>query len=291
MNKYYQKGIYKASYKIIVIGDLHGDYRATISSLLKGKIINKNLKWIAGKTNVVQMGDIFDRKPRSITQTDEDSEFKILKLFMELQKEAFNSGGAFHCILGNHELLNIIGCFNYVSPMGIKHFKKGEKGRKQYFKPGGIISNIFSNSWNPIIKIGKFIFVHGGINKFLSIKYKNKIKVINQLMRLFLKGHTNLYKKNEFKELFMEDNSLLWNRDFSIGKLNNNKKKELKKIVNNFDCSYIVVGHTPQEQGINIEGCMWRTDTGMSEAFGKFSYNRIQLLEILRNGKSFKIIK
>ena len=117
MNEYYQKSIYPAPYRIVAIGDLHGDYVATISSLLLGRIINKKLNWIAGKTHVVQLGDILDRKPRSLNKTDENSEFKIMKLFMKLQKQAYKAGGGFHCIIGNHELMNVLGEFNYVSQM------------------------------------------------------------------------------------------------------------------------------------------------------------------------------
>ena len=58
---YYQKGIYKPPYKIIVIGDVHGDYNAFVHCLKKSKLVNKDLNWIGGKTQVVQMGDILDR--------------------------------------------------------------------------------------------------------------------------------------------------------------------------------------------------------------------------------------
>ena len=143
MEKFYQKTIYSAPYKLIAIGDLHGDYNATILSLLKGKIINKKLEWVAGKTHVVQLGDILDRRTRSDDTTDEDSEFKILKLFIKLQREAYNSGGAFHCIIGNHEFMNVQGDFSYTSKLGIDHFKNGSIGRYNYFKPGNIISKIF----------------------------------------------------------------------------------------------------------------------------------------------------
>ena len=291
MNTYYQKGVYPSTYKIVAIGDLHGDYKATITALLKGKIINKNYKWIAGKTHVVQLGDILDRRARSVTKTDEDSEFKILKLFMKLQKQAYRAGGAFHCIMGNHELLNVLGEFNYVSPMGINHFKRGIIERKNYFKPGGIISNIFASSWNVIIRIGKFVFVHGGLSDYLSKKYKNNIPFINYLMREYLKGNSKLFYNNKFKELFLTNDSLLWNRYYSYGKLNNKQCKELKAITNNQKAEYIIVGHTPQEIGINKQCNIWRIDTGMSEAFGKFNINRIQILEIKRNGKNFTIIK
>lgn len=37
MEKYYQKGIYPSTYKLVVLGDVHGDYYATINSLKKVK--------------------------------------------------------------------------------------------------------------------------------------------------------------------------------------------------------------------------------------------------------------
>ena len=53
----------------------------------------------------------------------------------------------------------------------------------------------------------------------------------------------------------------------------------------------MVLGHSPQQQGINLKcNSIWRVDTGMSEAFGKRLNNkRIQVLEIIRNGKDVKI--
>ena len=62
MEEYYQKGIYKATYKIIVLGDVHGDWEATIKGLKKGRVIDDTLNWCGGKTHVVQMGDIVDRE-------------------------------------------------------------------------------------------------------------------------------------------------------------------------------------------------------------------------------------
>jgi hypothetical protein len=52
----------------------------------------------------------------------------------------------------------------------------------------------------------------------------------------------------------------------------------------------MVVGHTVQN-GINsaCDGKIWRTDIGMSRSFGK--RNKIQVLEILYNGKKINILK
>lgn len=285
MDNFYQKGIYPSVYKVIAIGDLHGDWKATLLSLKKGKIIDDKLNWIAGKTHVVQLGDILDRKIRNYEgQNDENSEFKIMNLFIRLQKQAYKSGGAFHCIIGNHELMNIMGQFDYVSKLGFKNFK-GPIGRKIFFKPGGKICKLLAKSWNPVIRIGKFLFMHGGMSLKISKKYN--IKSINNLMRMFLKGKKNIIRTSHFKELFINSNSILWNRQFS----NQPYYKIVDKVLKNKNASFMVLGHTPQQQGINLKcNKVWCVDTGMSEAFGKrINNDRIQILEIIRNGKTVNI--
>lgn len=288
MEKYYQKGIYPSTYKLVVLGDVHGDYYATINSLKKGKIIDKNLNWCAGKAQVVQMGDILDRKCRDENINDEDSEFKIISLFIKLMKQSYESGGGFHCILGNHELMNVMGNFSYTSKKGILHFKNKLKGRRIFFFPGSNMCKIFAKYWNPIIKIGKFIFCHGGLSYNISKNYS--LEQINKLMRQFLRGNTKLIKNVHFKRLFLDANSILWNRNFSTGEFNVSRTKELLKMKK---CEYMVVGHTPQKEGINLKkGIIWCTDTGMSEAFGKrVNDNKLQLLLVINNGKKMSVIK
>ena len=110
---FYQRGTYKTNNKIVVIGDIHGDLDAYLSCLRKAKLINGSMEWIGGKTNVVQMGDILDRKERLPFGMDEDSEFVILNIIKKLQIQAFINGGAYHCLIGNHELMNIMGIFDY----------------------------------------------------------------------------------------------------------------------------------------------------------------------------------
>ena len=46
--------------RIIVLGDLHGDWKLTIESLKIAKLINTKLNWVGGDTIVVQLGDQID---------------------------------------------------------------------------------------------------------------------------------------------------------------------------------------------------------------------------------------
>ena len=289
MEDYYKKGVYPATYKILVLGDVHGDKYATINSLKKGGVIDNNLNWKAGKAHVVQMGDILDRGGRFKNMAyDEDSEFDIINLFLKLMTQAYKAGGGFHCILGNHELMNIMGNFSFTSRKGITHFKKRALGRRVFFFPGSKMCRIFAKYWNPIIKIGKYIFCHGGLSYNISAKYS--IPNINKLMRSFLMGNKKLLKNTVFNQLFLDSNSLLWNRKFSNG---NFCIKRAHEILRKKKCSYMVVGHTPQKDGINIKkGIVWCVDTGMSTAFGnRLNDSKLQMLQIINNGKKVKIIK
>ena len=291
--KYYQIGVYPKVEKLYALGDIHGDFNAFILCLKKAKLIDNNYHWCGGKAHVVQVGDILDRKIRDVEYSDEDSEFKIISLILKLQLESYIDGGGFHPIIGNHEIMNILGIFDYVSPMGFKHFKNNKEGRLNYFKIGGDFCKYLACGWNPIIKIGDFIFCHGGINLNISEKYS--IETINFIMRDTLYGNIYHLNKPYFVELFLDNDSILWNRTFSV---NMNKQKEnylkpiLNKILNKYNAKHLVIGHTPQENGITarFNGMIFCVDTGMSEAFGKKinKSERIHLIEIISNLNSDK---
>lgn len=284
--KYYQKGIYEGINKIYAIGDIHGDFNAFILTLQKAELIDKNYNWCGGNAHVVQVGDILDRKIRDGEYTDEDSEVKIISMMCRLQLDSYNAGGGFHPVIGNHEIMNILGVFDYASPMGIKHFKNIE-GRQNYFKIGNIFCKYLACGWNPIIKINNFIFCHGGIS--LDIAKKYTIQNINFIMRDTLYGNNKHMDNKYFSELFLDHNSILWNRKYSDNEeINNDGYKiilnELNNVLNIYNASYMVVGHTPQANGIQMKYnqkiiCI---DTAMSEAFGKKKnkLERIHFLEI-----------
>jgi hypothetical protein len=124
-------GVLPAVDRIIVIGDIHGDWEMTQELLKIGKVINDAGEWIGCNTVVVQVGDQIDRCRPTInsqcntpgaTNPDENSDWKILQYFTELHKLASKDGGAVYSLLGNHELMNVNGDFRYVSYKGIEEF-------------------------------------------------------------------------------------------------------------------------------------------------------------------------
>ncbi len=272
--------------RIVAIGDLHGDYKATLISLRKARVIDNKKNWIAGETIIVQLGDQLDRGGRFDTSTDEDSEFKIINLFEKLHKQAKKNGGAVYSLLGNHELMNVLGDFSYTSKMGIKHFGSKEL-RLEYFRPGGKMAIKMANTRNVILRIGDWVFVHGGITPRLAKKYK--MIEINNLMRRYLLGDEILEQDTSFRELFLNNGSLLWTRRYSEDKPD---CKNLIKSLEYLGAKRLVVGHTPQNDiNCKCKNSVWRIDTGMSQAFGiRKKDDRIRVLEILDNGKQVNVI-
>jgi len=137
--------------RIIVIGDLHGDFEATISCLVLAKCIEdiyvpknksvvamnrffKKIKWIGADTYIVQLGDQIDRiRPqdwdkndvaRDNAYKDEGSTLEIFYLFYLLDQLARDTGGRVFSIIGNHEIMNVEGDFRYVSLQEFRCFKQ-----------------------------------------------------------------------------------------------------------------------------------------------------------------------
>jgi hypothetical protein len=93
--------------RIIAVGDLHGDYAAWMAIARAAGVVGPDGRWTAGKTTLVQMGDVTDRGADSL---------KIIRSLQELQNEASRSGGKVVVVLGNHEAMNLLGDLRYTTP-------------------------------------------------------------------------------------------------------------------------------------------------------------------------------
>ena len=102
--------------RVVAVADLHGDYRSFVFILAHPQIglVDKNLRWVGGKTHLVQLGDILDRGPEAR---------KIFDLLIRLEKEAEAAGGMVHVLLGNHEEMNITGiALDYPNYVTVEQF-------------------------------------------------------------------------------------------------------------------------------------------------------------------------
>ena len=87
----------------MVIGDIHADYDTMKQLFIDFEIIDRNNKWIAKDTYVVQMGDQLDGKGRN--NEDAHGELKVLDFLEDLDTQAKIYGGSVFCLIGNHEFM------------------------------------------------------------------------------------------------------------------------------------------------------------------------------------------
>lgn len=96
-----------APQRIVAVGDLHGDFQAWLTIARAAGLIDSRNHWAARNTTLVQMGDIADRQADTL---------KIIRNLQQLQKEAPRKGSRVIVVLGNHEAMNLIGDYRYVTP-------------------------------------------------------------------------------------------------------------------------------------------------------------------------------
>lgn len=106
--------------RVVAIGDVHGQWEALRGNLVGSDIIDADGRWIAGKTHLIITGDFLDRGA---------DERRIMDLLMQLQKQARSAGGRTHVLLGNHEVMNLVGDWRYVSAAGYEAFANMEPGQ------------------------------------------------------------------------------------------------------------------------------------------------------------------
>jgi len=113
--------------RVVAIGDVHGGFDQFTAILKEAGIVDKNRKWAGDKTTFVQTGDIVDRGPDSR---------KALDLMRQLEKDAPKTGGRVISLLGNHEVMRIIGDTRYVSAGEYAAFRDAgsEDLRKNYYE-------------------------------------------------------------------------------------------------------------------------------------------------------------
>jgi hypothetical protein len=251
-------------HRLVALGDLHGDLAAARAALRLAGAIDFENRWIGGDLVVVQTGDILDRS---------DQELQILELFEALTVEAFEAGGAFYSLLGNHEVMNVEQDFRYTTVGGFAQFadvpydaddpfyaglEDGQQGRAAAFRPGGPWAVALAGH-NVVMVIGDTGFVHGGI---LPDHVDYGLRIINRETQEWMRGEA------EEPSILKSDSAPIWTRAFSDD-LAEPDCDSLQETIDLLGISRLVVGHTVWPE-INSEcnGQVWRIDVGMSEYYG-----------------------
>lgn len=270
---------FPAAPRVVAIGDVHGDLTATRRALRLAGAIDAEDRWIGDSLVVVQTGDQLDRG---------DDEQAILDLFDRLRREATAAGGAFHALLGNHELMNVAGDLRYVTPGGFADFegidglalddpslsavKPQERARRAAFMPGGPYAQILAQR-NTVVIVGDNVFVHGGVLPEHVRGGLADLERLNADVRRWLVGQIEL---PAIAGSVLSPDAVVWTRLYAGD--DPTICTRLGEALSRLGAKRMIVGHTVQRSGIT-SGCerrLWRIDVGMAAHYG----GSVQVLQI-----------
>ncbi len=234
--------------RIVAVGDVHGDHDQFVKVLRAAKVIDKDGNWIAGKTHLVQLGDVLDRGPHSRRAMD---------LLMKLQPQAAKAGGMVHPLIGNHEAMVLLGEWSYVHPGELEAFG-GARQFRQAMGPTGKYGK-WIRSHNAVIRINDLLFVHAGL---VPPAGRMSLRKINEAIRKDL-------AKGDADGLATDPDGPLWDRSLPLGETSE-VAGPLNAVLKRHRARRMIVAHTVCPDGVLVQhgGRLIRVDVGMCAYYG-----------------------
>ncbi|RNF09767.1 putative serine/threonine protein phosphatase [Trypanosoma conorhini] len=188
--------------RLVAFGDLHGDLFRCRQLLRLANVTDANDRWIAGSSIVVQLGDVADRGRHP---------HKIYDLFASLEQQAKAAGGEFIFLIGNHELMNLLGEHSYVHPDAMAAFG-GAEAYAAAFSPQGPYGSYILQHPVSVVRKG-VVFVHAGITPAYAARGVGYINA--ELTKHFSRERHHTASKdttNGEEHPFSDSDSPLWSR-------------------------------------------------------------------------------
>jgi hypothetical protein len=269
--------------RIVAVGDAHGAYDRYVGILKTAGLIDEQRHWIGGHTHFVQTGDLVDRGTGSR---------QILDLLQALEPEAAAAGGAVHVLLGNHEVMRMLGDLRYVIAADYEAFTTAESAdlRRRYaesasspeakaaieafplgsielrlaFGPNGTYGK-WLRTLDTVASINRVLFVHGGISPAVA---PMPCATINDTVRRELTTDFNQTLDNPLSTLAAREDGPLWYR--GLAQEPDEFAPAVAAMLSAQGASAIVVGHTPtttRRIRVRFNGTVFQIDTGMLQSY------------------------
>ena len=113
--------------RVVAVGDIHGDLDSFVTILQRSEVIDSNHNWVGEDAILIQTGDFLDRGHESR---------QVMDFLLTLGKTACKKGGRVVVLLGNHEVMNMVGDLRYVPEEAYASFvdAKSEKRRRDSYR-------------------------------------------------------------------------------------------------------------------------------------------------------------
>lgn len=259
--------------RLVVIGDVHGDYEALTKILREMKLINRHNDWIGGDTMLIQLGDFIARGKQSR---------QVMDLLMKLEIQAEHGGGKVIVLLGNHESYAIRGEYSMITYEDAHSFlelidhrglvtAKALKDALKYMTSDLSPYGRWLADRPAMVRVGRRLYVHAGIEDWiLNVDLHRMNAMMRDWMRFFQNPESNRRPPSRTYWLLGGDGPLQ-TRELSRGKT---ARDEFFEWMEKLGLDAIVVGHTKVKDLSLIStnekygSKLIMADTGISEAKG-----------------------
>jgi hypothetical protein len=272
--------------RIVAVGDVHGGYDEFVRLLQDAGVINARRNWIGGRTQLVQTGDVVDRGPHSR---------RVLDLLIALERQAAKAGGRVHALLGNHEVMNVVGDLRYVSPEEFAAFRGPDSAAlrdiafERLADPERVRDRQYRKEWNEahplgwvehrlafgsegkygrwlrqrdaVVVVDDVLFVHGGIS---PTYVEATAASLNERIRAELSAETPV-----IDGVALAEDGPLWYRGLAL-EPEAMIAPHVGRLLTQHGVTRIVVGHTVTPGAVlpRLGGKVLLIDVGLSEAYG-----------------------
>jgi hypothetical protein len=228
---------------LYVLGDTHGEYDALVEGLRAARLVDDALRWSGGRRHLVLAGDLMDRGP---------DVFALLWLVYRLEREAAAAGGGVHVVLGNHEIMVMLGDVRYVHPKELHIAGLHGAGYQEMFDVRSSILGRWLASRPGLVRVDRALIAHGGLGERYAgyglVEYDDSLAayVAEELFARWTDASWTpqldsaaLQRRDDF---FWDDDSAFWHRAYvqttTAGAL-------LERVLARMESDVLVVGHTP----------------------------------------------
>ncbi|KAF5751328.1 calcineurin-like phosphoesterase family protein [Tripterygium wilfordii] len=308
--------------RIVAVGDLHGDLDQARCAFEIAGVLSSDGRdvWTGGETVLIQLGDILDRGEDEIAilsllrslniqakaeggavfQVNGNHEtMNVEGDFRYVDPGSFDECADFLAYLDEYEYnweAAFVGWLGVSKrwkeerkmsqhnwdPWNLVKRQKGVISRSMLLRPGGRLACELAQ--HPVVlKVNDWVFCHGGL---LPHHVAYGIERINREVSHWMRGLTKSDSGHDIPFIATRGyDSVVWNRLYSrdISDLEEYQiHYMLEETLQGIGAKAMVVGHTPQTEGINCKyNCsIWRVDVGMSSGVLN---SRPEVLEIRDN--------
>lgn len=261
---------------------MHGAYDRLAAILRRTGLLDTRLRWAGGRTHLVQLGDVVDRGADSR---------KALDLLRRLEQEADAAGGQVHALIGNHEVMRLLGDWRFVVPgeyeafvtpdsirqrqavldgatpealEPLKDMPLGSLEMREAFSPRGDYGS-WIGKHDTVVRIDGIVFVHGGISPSIAAQ---SCDAINATVRRELTGDLEKTRTEPLASLAAREDGPLWYR--GLAQEPDTFGPSLDTILQQQGARAVVVAHSVTSDGrirARFGSRVMQIDTGMQPAY------------------------